>query len=500
MSDDELDAELLAFAGDEEEEGEASSVAPSPNSLGSGAMSESDSDRDDRDDHGDGVLYPLEGKYIDEKDKANIMAMSQLEREKILGERAEEVESKKFSAELIRRNKQSERETLKFAEKKKRKASTADLEDNQRKSSRQKIKTSEPLEAYKRERAERGQLRKRQNDRRERERRSQSHDKVGSDVDAEGESEESDGGAKKTQPIHEEPTAVLRDFQRIRIGRTGLADVCFYPGFEKAVNGAFVRVGTGVDHHTGRTLYKMAQIKGFTEGKPYQIEDNMERKYWTDQYVIAQHGNVQKEWPFTYCSNSKFTEADYETFKKALAANNLKLHKRLFLLDKNNDLNKLLERRWTDADIQKKIDRQNKFAHLDHPTITVNTAPKADQSARLDLVNKANRKANSEQIRKALIEERRAQLREREARERKRKQKEEEEKAKLLKPPKSNLDDLFDGSDRSRSGTPSAVNKGSGKNTPIGKSEKKGGIPTFKKRNMDDDIISSMDLGIEIDI
>ena len=98
----------------------------------------------------------------------------------------------------------------------------------------------------------------------------------------------------------------------------------------------------------------------------------------------------------------------------------------------------------------------------------MNTAPKADQSARLDLVNKANRKANSEQIRKALIEERRAQLREREARERKRKQREEEEKAKLLKPPKSNLDDLFDGSDRSRSGTPSAVNNGSGKNTPIG--------------------------------
>jgi RNA polymerase-associated protein RTF1 len=169
-------------------------------------------------------------------------------------------------------------------------------------------------------------------------------------------------------------------------------------------------------------------------------------------------------------------------------------------LEKNHDLNNLLERRWTDADIQKKIDRQNKFAHLDHPTITVNIAPKADQSARLDLVNKANRKANSEQIRKALIEERRAQLREREAREKKRKQKEEEEKAKLLKPPKSSLDDLFDGSDRSRSGTPSAMNKGSGKNTPVGKSEKKGGIPTFKKRNMDDDIISSMDLGIEIDI
>ena len=293
-------------------------------------MSESDSDREDQGDHNGGVLYPLEGKYIDEKDKANIMAMSQLEREKILGERAEEVESKKFSAELIRRNKQSERETSKIAEKKKRKASTADLEDNQRKSSRQKIKTSEPLEAYKRERAERGQLRKRQNDRRERERRSLSHDKVTSDVDAEGESEvEWDDGAKKTPSVREEPTAVLRDFERIRIGRTGLADVCFYPGFEEAVNGAFVRVGTGVDHHTGRTLYKMAQVKGkyftggdivhyltqhpgFTEGKPYQIEDSKERKYWTDQYVIAQHGNVQKEWPFTYCSNSKFTEVCHQ--------------------------------------------------------------------------------------------------------------------------------------------------------------------------------------------
>ena len=87
----------------------------------------------------------------------------------------------------------------------------------------------------------------------------------------------------------------------------------------------------------------------------------------------------------------------------------------------------------------------------------------------------------------------------------------------LSVPGSSNIDDLFEGSDRSRGGTPGTgtmtpkfnpvsrsstplnglqLNKGSGNN-----GEKKGGLPaTFRKRNMDDDLIASLDLGIEIDI
>lgn len=170
------------------------------------------------------------------------------------------------------------------------------------------------------------------------------------------------------------------------------------------------------------------------------------------------------------------------------------------MLQKASDVKELEERTWTDADIQKKLERQHRYRHLISATPMKDTAPKSDQTAqRLAEINKANRKQNSDQIRKALIEERRATIREREAKERAAKLKAEEQaKSSLLKPPNANLDDLFEGSDRSRSATPAVMGKGSGRNTP-GKTEKKGGIPTFRKKTMDDDIISSMDLGIEID-
>jgi RNA polymerase-associated protein RTF1 len=57
---------------------------------------------------------------------------------------------------------------------------------------------------------------------------------------------------------------------------------------------------------------------------------------------------------------------------------------------------------------------------------------------------------------------------------------------------KNNLevDDLFDG-DSSRASTPKPPEKK--------KTERKG-LPTFRKPKMDDDIIASMDIGIDIEI
>jgi RNA polymerase-associated protein RTF1 len=122
---------------------------------------------------------------------------------------------------------------------------------------------------------------------------------------------------------------------------------------------------------------------------------------------------------------------------------------------------------------------------------------------RLAEVNRANQKANSESIRRALIAERRQRERERAeraaAKQKERLAIEEAEKAKLLQLPKSNLDDLFDASDRSRSGTPAALAKPSGTATPVKKPERKG-IPTLRRRLMDDEIIATLDLGIDLDI
>lgn len=148
------------------------------------------------------------------------------------------------------------------------------------------------------------------------------------------------------------------------------------------------------------------------------------------------------------------------------------------------------------------------------------------QQDRLAAINAANRKANSERIRKAQIAEKRAEQRARAAvargegvanpfarvKTKARIHHDAGNNDSLQVPSNKTLDELFgEGSDRSRAGTPGPGNNANTpKNdstpragTPSGakKTEKKPGLSTLKKnRNMDDEILSAMDFGIEIDI
>lgn len=216
-------------------------------------MEESDSDRDDEPPaRATDVPYPLEGKYIDESDKRRIMGMSQLDREEILGQRAEEMSRANFTAELARRaaNLQNDR---------KRKVDSEEPEESRR--PKVKARVNDKLEEYKRNREQRGQQRDRDNDRRNNRRRSSSADRDGvSDVDADGESDV-EWDDRAPAKVREEVPAAIRDFESVRVGRGFFSEVCFYPGFEDAVTGTFGRVGVGQDSQR-RTMYKMAQIKG----------------------------------------------------------------------------------------------------------------------------------------------------------------------------------------------------------------------------------------------
>lgn len=236
----------------------SSPAASSPNSQGSADMDESESEGEvDASDRTLNTPYPLEGKYIDEADKRRIMGLSQLEREEILGNRAEESQRAKFQAELHKRAAQDNS--------RKRKADSDD--DDERRSSRPKVqpRKNEKLEAYKRARDERGQQRQRQDDRRNGRRRSSSADRDGSDIDADGESDVEWDDRPAEKPREEQP-ATLRDFDSVRVGRGFFSEVCFYPGFEDAMVGTFGRIGVGQDSQR-RTLYKMMQIKGMCHSK-----------------------------------------------------------------------------------------------------------------------------------------------------------------------------------------------------------------------------------------
>ena len=239
-------------------------------------MSESDSDvspgspADD-----DGPMFPLENRFHSQKDKDYIMSLSEVQRESILAERAQILE-RKLQDQHLRRLLQARENAEKIDDRKKRKAGSADLEDGNRKSSRQKTtlggrkvgETSDAIEAYKRQREQKGardeQRRREGEARKDRRIRGSSRDAV-SDADAEGESDvEWDNAKAKASPpgsFNDQPADQV-DYERVRIGRDNFAKVCFYPGFEEAIVNCYVRLCIGTDKETGENIYRMTKIKG----------------------------------------------------------------------------------------------------------------------------------------------------------------------------------------------------------------------------------------------
>ncbi|KAF1977340.1 plus-3-domain-containing protein [Bimuria novae-zelandiae CBS 107.79] len=466
-------------------------------------MDESDSDREDEPPAREaGVLYPLEGQFIDQRDKQRIMALPQLEREEILGARAEEVSRINFQNEL------QKRAALNNNSNKKRKAGSEEPEDA-RKSSRQvKPKRNAALDAYTLAREQKGQQRQRDDDRRrDRHRSGSPGGDGGSDVDAEGE-EDVDWDNEPKSPEQQDLPVTLRDVESIRIGRGFFSKVCFWPGFDEAMNGAFGRVGVG--QQRGQTVYKMAQIKGFQAGKPYVFEGKNGHKIATDQYVICKHGSTQKEYQFQFLSNQRFTDADFDAYRQTLSEAGAKLPTQSHVAKKIEDIKAFENRFWTDEDINARIQKSNKYLHLLRRNDDEEAAPRIPTQSeaaanRLAELNRKNREAERERIRKVQLEERQHKMQARKrAEDEKRRKKAEEEKRKAEEE-KQNLlsvdEDLFgDGASSRASSVPKeATPKPDGEVKKTETIERKG-LPTFRKPKMDDDIIASMDIGLDIEI
>ena len=206
-------------------------------------------------------LFPIEGKFHSEKDKADIMSMPELQREQVLADRAAEAERKKQDATLRQLREARQKAEAQAADLKKRKATVADLDDTPRKTTKAKTKATENLEAYKRQREQRNEQRRRNEDRKAGDYESPVREQEDSDRDAEGEKDVEWDEPKARPAAKNEPQSEMRDYERVRVGRTNFAKVCFDPGFDEAITGCFTRVCIGPDKGSGKTVYRMCQIK-----------------------------------------------------------------------------------------------------------------------------------------------------------------------------------------------------------------------------------------------
>lgn len=266
-------------------------------------MDESDSDAEpQRSGDADGdEKYPVEGKYISHAEKAEIMALPELEREQILADRMTEIDHQRQNRLLRQLVKNEERKEVK----KKRSAGAAELEDASRKTTRQRTGKGETaIDALRRARAEKQKRREDAGRRRD----SYSPRRESPEGD---QSDDDFGRAESRTPEAEAerdlPPAELRDYERVRLGRNEFAQVCFTPGFESAITGCFIRIALGPHPETGIEQYRMASIKGFTSGRPYAL-NGPNGSFVTDQYVRGAHGKAVKEFPFIAASSGKFID------------------------------------------------------------------------------------------------------------------------------------------------------------------------------------------------
>ncbi|CAL3967377.1 unnamed protein product [Diplocarpon coronariae] len=553
---------------DSEEEGEASSRHSSPDSLQSAPMDESDSESDSGPTfHDDGDRYPLEGKFMNSSDKAAIMAMSEIEREQKLAERAQEVERDRQNRALRQLLKSRENETKK--QDKKRKAGAADLQDDQRKTARQRTKlgggkvgeASTGIDSLKRARAEKNDRQRRREEDKERNKGHSTARDSYSDVDADGDSEvEWDDKPKnkksKSPDVRDAQPAELVDVQRVRVGRSSFAQVCFYPGFDEAITGTYVRISVGLDEKTGSNIYRMGLIKGFVEDRPYAVENANGKLFKTTQYVRAAHGKSERNWPFISCSDSPFTEAEWNRYQQTCKVEGVRLPTKPELIQKIQDINGLIHRSWTEAELQEKLTKsgallqkflpiernrlnglikearangnqvkedqyQKELEALEGPKLAYSTslkpsprksatAPGQSQQERLAILNRQNRAKNAEEVRQAQINERRAARRIEAAVARG--EEVVEDHSRRLKTRakfKHDVADAYGANTEERSGTntPAINTPNIAAKTPITsipslvklQSERKG-IPTLRRPLMDDEIIGSIDLGIDLDL
>jgi RNA polymerase-associated protein RTF1 len=557
-----------------------SSTPSSHHSLQSASMSESDSEGGTPAITDDKPMFPFEKLYLSSKDKDEIESLPEIKREEILADRAAQLERHQQDLALRRLLASREKEEAKATEKKKRKAGAADLEESQRKSSRQRTtlggrragERNDALEAYKKQRAEKG-LRDEQR-RRDVAARKERHAKGSpgndfSDVDAEGE-DEVEWADKKFKdrtpsPPKDDPIAELTDIQRAKIGRDNFAQVCYNPGFEEAITDCYARICIGPsERNLGQNEYRLARIKGFTTGRPYTVTAPNGRFMPVETYVVAAHGKAERPWTFLECSMGPFTDDEWRRYRITMANDNLKLPTKSFVNNKLSQINKLINHRFTDAEISEKLRRQavltakitreeerapieeRRLAALaagDYETaerceeelrdivpmkLALNTTLYKKVSTyvnkeqeRLAELNRRNQRLNSENVRKAQVAEMRAKKKHNQR----------------LK----GIDDLFgDGSDISRSGTPvngistplkragtplngapvngtsSPANGGTPRagtplnGTPAPQQQQlfkpvtkgKTGVPVIKKALLEDEVIKQkvLDLGIDLEL
>ncbi|KAH7919395.1 plus-3-domain-containing protein [Leucogyrophana mollusca] len=441
MSDSEGDFsdELLELAGATEKKRrkrQTSSSKPSAAKKRKTNVSvDSDSEPELESEQEEANPYPLDGKYIDEADREELLSKSEIEREEILAQRSEEmqrIQDKRNLDAMLKAQKERPGDSDSIAK-------TAKRQHAQRGATKEKTRTLAELKAR----------RKAKDEKKRTKTNSPKRDRSDSPMDMETSSgEEEDGQITKYEEEEEkdrklytktnpddEPIS-LEDLATCRLTRDMLVKHCMAPWFEDYVKGGWVRYLIGQEG--SQPVYRICEIQnlGANLAKPYKINE-----VTVNQTLDLKHGKSVKSFNMDKVSNSAFIPREFDRLKRTCAADDVKLPTKRHLEKKVAQLSRLVTQNVTESDITAMLARKNQLSNGAHSAaaltlersrlmqaktlairrqdytevaeidaklaelpVPVNIAREEENlSDRLAKVNERNRKANLEAVRKAEI-------------------------------------------------------------------------------------------------
>ncbi|KAF8501300.1 hypothetical protein JB92DRAFT_3124151 [Gautieria morchelliformis] len=313
MSDDDFDVELLALAGDGERrrrkrQNSSSGKPPAAKRRKADVKDKSDSDMEPESEEDDSNPYPLDGKYVDEADRARLLQMPEIEREGLLATRQEELQRRqdKLNLDHMLKVQSGNVDSEHVSQAAKRKHAV-------RGATKEKTRKLDEIKAKRKAKEERVRTHKEKTSSPSQRRRSMSSEPELSDVtDEEGEINKEEEERKFKESVGTpklDNTPTREQFEKLRVSRQQIMKNYHAPWFDEWITGAWVRYLIGNDDTTREPIYRICEVKGMspTVGKNYQINDLV-----VNRAFDLKHGAAVRTWPMDKVSDSPFTQKEFD--------------------------------------------------------------------------------------------------------------------------------------------------------------------------------------------
>ncbi|KAJ7216412.1 plus-3-domain-containing protein [Mycena pura] len=335
-------------------------------------------------------LFPLEGKYVDEADREDLLSKTEIEREEILATRMDQVERIRDRKHIDKLRAQ-QLATLAAAESETKRPSRSTGKD------RTKDRSLNALRAKRKAKDEKKRTRggspKHTN-----ERSASPTDMEMSDSDSEDgqisrldQEDERLGLGKKPKgdsaPEPEEPLTP-ETLQKITFTRSALAKHSASPFFEKILVGGWVRYLLG--EQGSQRVYRICQIKSLlavlvislatdAAPKPYKVTPEKT----VQECFELKHGKAERVWQMDRASNEAFTADEFRRLLDTYTIEKIPLPTKKEVEERYAEIQKLMTKVLTEDDISAIIARKRQMAALTQNSSSVPATLSVAERSRL---------------------------------------------------------------------------------------------------------------------